>query len=295
MNSLTLFCRIYRVMLYGYPAAFRRRYGNEMAQIFADRCRHATQSHAIVGFLLLITVDWLRSVTHERMLLLEPATNAAPAYTWPTDGVPAFYLCGNDAPARKALIQGGVLSLLVFAALTFALTHWGNHRMTFWIGAARPFSGLLQVDERSAFEPERTTKVKIGADSEELWNRFVASYFREILVLLVLDKNYDLVISADEIAAAPSRLRLLDVNGDGKLDAVECGLVLFRQPPPDAEWPKEAAREFMRFHPVLAALDTNHDGEISADEISNSAAALKKLVRKKDGTLNADELVPYRR
>jgi len=295
VNSLTLFCRIYRVMIYGYPAAFRRRYGNEMAQIFADRCRDATQSHAIVGFLSLTTVDWLRSVARERMLLLEPATNVAPAYTWPTDGVPAFYLCGNDAPARKALIQGGVLSLLVFAALTFALTHWGNHRMMFSIGAARPFSGLLQVDGRSAFEPERTTKVKIGADPAELWNRFVASYFREIPVLLALDKNHDLVISAAEIAAAPSRLRLLDANGDGKLDAIECGLVLFRQPPPDAEWPKEAARQFMRFHPVLAALDTNHDGEISVDEISNSAAALKKLVRKKDGTLNADELVPYRR
>lgn len=38
--------------------------------------------------------------------------------------------------------------------------------------------------------------------------------------------------------------------------------------------------------------DTNHDGTISADEITNSAAALRKLDKNSDGKLTADELRP---
>ena len=32
-------CRIYRMLLYTYPPDFRQRFGREMAQVFADRCR----------------------------------------------------------------------------------------------------------------------------------------------------------------------------------------------------------------------------------------------------------------
>lgn len=38
--------------------------------------------------------------------------------------------------------------------------------------------------------------------------------------------------------------------------------------------------------------DTNHDGTLSADEIANSAAALRKLDKNSDGKLTADELRP---
>jgi EF hand len=48
----------------------------------------------------------------------------------------------------------------------------------------------------------------------------------------------------------------------------------------------------MRLNPVLAALDADHDGEISADEIKNSAAALRTLGKTHDGSLTPDELLP---
>ena len=44
--------------------------------------------------------------------------------------------------------------------------------------------------------------------------------------------------------------------------------------------------------PVMMALDANHDGEISAEEINNATAALKKLDRNKDGRLDREELRP---
>lgn len=45
-------------------------------------------------------------------------------------------------------------------------------------------------------------------------------------------------------------------------------------------------------NPVLDALDSNHDHVISADEIRNASAALKKLDRNQDGKLTREELHP---
>ena len=44
--------------------------------------------------------------------------------------------------------------------------------------------------------------------------------------------------------------------------------------------------------PILSAMDTNKDGELSADELENAAAALKTLDKNKDGQLADAELLP---
>ena len=46
--------------------------------------------------------------------------------------------------------------------------------------------------------------------------------------------------------------------------------------------------------PMMTALDTDKDGKLSAEEISNAATALKTLDKNKDGILDADELAPPR-
>ncbi len=46
----------------------------------------------------------------------------------------------------------------------------------------------------------------------------------------------------------------------------------------------------MRMDPVMAALDTNHDGMISPSEIRNSVAALKTLDKNGDGQITEDEV-----
>ncbi len=45
--------------------------------------------------------------------------------------------------------------------------------------------------------------------------------------------------------------------------------------------------------PLLSALDANSDGEITADEIDNAVAALKKLDKNSDGELSIDEMMPF--
>ena len=45
-------------------------------------------------------------------------------------------------------------------------------------------------------------------------------------------------------------------------------------------------------HPLMMALDADADGELSAEEISNAPAALKKLDKNADGKLSREELRP---
>lgn len=48
----------------------------------------------------------------------------------------------------------------------------------------------------------------------------------------------------------------------------------------------------MRMFPVMAALDANDDGEISAEELARATEALKALDKNSDGKLSDDELRP---
>ena len=47
--------------------------------------------------------------------------------------------------------------------------------------------------------------------------------------------------------------------------------------------------QFMQISPILSAIDTNHDGVLSAAEIAASATELKKLDKNGDGKLTRDE------
>ena len=60
----------------------------------------------------------------------------------------------------------------------------------------------------------------------------------------------------------------------------------------DVRFITHARLGFMRIHPALAALDADHDGEISATEIQNAPAALMTLDTNGDGRLTIDEVLP---
>lgn len=61
---------IYRCLLRLYPAAFRRAYGAQMAQVFRDSCRQAQQERGLPGVIILwlaTLVDLLRSALAEHL------------------------------------------------------------------------------------------------------------------------------------------------------------------------------------------------------------------------------------
>jgi hypothetical protein len=132
---------------------------------------------------------------------------------------------------------------------------------------------------------------------DEFVRRAAAVYFENVLALRALDVDHDLAISASEIADAPMALKTIDKNRDGKLSPEECGLfdrgdTVLPQAILDPEFLKLVRLRFMGLNPVLAALDADHNGEISVAEIQNSPAALKTLDKDGDGRLVADELLP---
>ena len=61
---------------------------------------------------------------------------------------------------------------------------------------------------------------------------------------------------------------------------------------PEGGPPGGSGRGFMRGSPLMAALDTDKDGSLSADEMKNAETALKTLDKDGDGKLSPEELRP---
>ena len=106
--------------------------------------------------------------------------------------------------------------------------------------------------------------------------------------LMSFDKNQDGVLTTDEV---PERLQNLfaraDANHDGKLTPAELRTLAQKQAPPAAGPEREGFRD-----PLLTAVDTDHDGALSAAEIAGSSKSLLTLDVNHDGQLTADEMRP---
>lgn len=121
-----------------------------------------------------------------------------------------------------------------------------------------------------------------------------------IKTLMAFDKNGDGKLQRDEL---PERMRGLfdrgDLDKDGVLTLDEIRKLARAEQAsrPHEEEGDPAIRRrmaamIMRVVPVLAALDADHNAEISEAEIRNAPAALKALDRNGDGRLTDDEVTP---
>lgn len=107
-----------------------------------------------------------------------------------------------------------------------------------------------------------------------------------------IDTDHDHVLSAAEIAAAPTSLKTLDTDGDGAVSTTEMRPTPpadAPQPPADRPAPPAGARPQ---DPILLVLDANSDGALSTTEITNATASLLALDADKDGQLTRDEFHP---
>ena len=118
-----------------------------------------------------------------------------------------------------------------------------------------------------------------------------------VKMLMAFDANADGKLTRDEL---PARFQGIfdrgDENKDGFLTPDEIRKVASAQAGP----PERAGREehgegrrrefnFIRMDPILAAVDANGDGILSADEIRSAASAIRKLDKDGDGKVTRDE------
>ena len=288
---------LYAFLLRLHPRRFRERFAEEMMAIFEE----AASLRLLGDVLWSVVVQWCRQWA------FRPQQQPVPASVLQT--LSMFQTLDTYTPRRSALIQGGALSAILFWGLVFAATN-GAHSLKFLIGSPNPRTEVLSVT-RSSIEPAvPDATVRVPPPAIDRWLEWASKYFKIILVLNALDSNHDYVLFASEIAAAPAALRQLDLDGDGKLTAEECGHCIGAGSFPGCrgdngtvgdehghvEWSGEQLERFqgifMSYSPVLAALDTDHDTEISATEIQNAPAALKRLDLNGDGQLLPVEIAP---
>lgn len=93
------------------------------------------------------------------------------------------------------------------------------------------------------------------------------------------DTNHDGVLTREEIAKLAEANRQASGGGEGRGEGRGPG---GRGGPGGPN----------QFDVAFNALDTNHDGEISADEINNAATSLKTLDKNGDGQITEDEVTP---
>jgi hypothetical protein len=127
-------------------------------------------------------------------------------------------------------------------------------------------------------------------------------------VIGALDTNKDGTLDKAEISGATEALKKLDKDSDGKLTMAELRGGQGRGPGEQqggegrrergprneseeraGERPQGGDRP-MGGPPFVAALDTNKNGTIDADELTGASAALLKLDKNSDGQLTMDEL-----
>lgn len=127
-----------------------------------------------------------------------------------------------------------------------------------------------------------------------------------VKTLMAFDADGDGKLSKAEL---PERFRGIfdraDENHDGFLTADEIRKVAAAQAaPPESAGPggrggPEGGRggprgemNFIRMDPILAAVDTDGDGVLSAEEIRNAAVAVRKLDKDGDGKVSREEAMP---
>jgi tetratricopeptide (TPR) repeat protein len=157
-----------------------------------------------------------------------------------------------------------------------------------WLTSKGRFDEAAPLLDRARQLDPQSEDVK-HARSDLFARRYAAD---RIAVFRALDTDHDGQLSTEEMIAAPAVLLTLDRNGDGKLSAIECGADLGDVSRMSASQLRAASVRFMSSNPLLAALDADHNGEISEREIRNAEQALEQLDRNHDGILEGAEIAP---
>jgi hypothetical protein len=134
---------VYRWLLRLHPARFRERFAEEMMSIFD----HAAEKQAAAKLLVDGFISLLRQWTMRSEYWEEKATGRAHSAA---NGVPLFYTFESFKPRTSALIDGGILAVVLFCAVCLVLRYNWTHPVSI------PFNGS-QFESSWDVEPSATS------------------------------------------------------------------------------------------------------------------------------------------
>src|SRR5579862_1385594 len=162
---------VYRWLLRLHPPRFRDRFAEEMLAIFDDAAEQRAEVRLVTdGFVSLVRQWTLRSEYWEEKTI-PPAQS--------TNGVPLFYTFENFKPRTSALIDGGILTVIVFYAVCLVLSYTWTHPVLipfrgiqFQAGSSVSQSGsssssLLSVDVTRITSAQHFIPAEIGRTSSK--------------------------------------------------------------------------------------------------------------------------------
>lgn len=162
--------RLYRWAVRLHPSSFRRRFGDEMLSIFDQQ----KATPAALGLLLDCFFSLLRQWTLRPHVGTE--LPAAPLRNATVDHIPSFETLDTCQPRTSAIINGTVLSLILFYLIAFAIRYGSIHVLNLGIlkiavNRTQPFSREsktssehLQVDVIPT-EPEDSQSKTVASSS----------------------------------------------------------------------------------------------------------------------------------
>jgi hypothetical protein len=186
--------RLYRCVLRLHPSNFRRRFGDEMLCIFDQ------QKGWLAAFGLML--DCVVSLLRQRTLRSNTGTElpAAPLRCPPAEHIPLFESFDSFQPRTSAMVQGALLSLILFCMTAFGIRYSWIHVLNIHIpeiganpteppsGNSKNSSEHAQVDviPTDAEAPQRktiassgahTSAVPIGSRGAAIWlDQYVGKY-----------------------------------------------------------------------------------------------------------------------
>jgi peptidase S41-like protein len=115
--------KLYTLLLRLYPAAFRRKYGDDALQLLRDRLRdeRGFLSRLRLWFDLLVDLGLSLPSEYRRA----PST-LVPSPTQPKSGLPSFHMLESELPPPGMFLFGAVLAFASLGVLGFLLNHAGE-------------------------------------------------------------------------------------------------------------------------------------------------------------------------
>ena len=121
--KVSLLCRIYSALLYGYPREFRLQYGGAMQQLFRDRCRDLARTPgrlSVLQFSLTLAADWFGSIVRERIAWRSPCCSSSQSGEFLARQARAIWSAGRKQTPR-GFVTEWALTIVVYLFATTTL------------------------------------------------------------------------------------------------------------------------------------------------------------------------------